>query len=225
MKVAIISLLLFQAVLLSATLTQAETRYVADQLVVTVRSNTGDNYQVLEKLKTDTAVEVLKTDGPFVQVKTAKGTIGYIRKQFISKETPKPIQIDELKQQVVELQSQLDKERLKHQDNNQLVNTNQDKVGSLTQKLQQTQLKLEKVSSEYKNLRESSKDVIELKAAYDQQNEENDRISEKLNILQEENKKFHRSNMIKWFLAGGAVFFIGWLAGKVSRRKRGFSRL
>ncbi len=45
--------LLLSLVLLLPGLALAETRYISDQLVVTVRSSTGKNYKVLEKLRTD----------------------------------------------------------------------------------------------------------------------------------------------------------------------------
>lgn len=225
MKNISISVALFTALLLTTSTALAETRYIADQLVVTVRSSTGKNYQILEKLRTDTPVTVLKDDGSFIQVKTKKGNTGYIRSEYVSKNLPKPIRIAELKKQVEKLEQQLEKERLACLDNTELASSGQAKIDAISKDLLLTKQELEKVSSDYKTLLGSSKDVLDLMTAYEDQSEENSRLSSELAVLQDENKNFHRSNMIQWFLAGGAVFFFGWLAGKISRRKRGFSRL
>ena len=225
MKNISISVALFTALLLTTSTALAETRYIADQLVVTVRSSTGKNYQILEKLRTDTPVTVLKDDGSFIQVKTKKGNTGYIRSEYVSKNLPKPIRIAELKKQVEKLEQQLEKERLACLDNTELASSGQAKIDAISKDLLLTKQELEKVSSDYKTLLGSSKDVLDLMTAYEDQSEENSRLSSELAVLQYENKNFHRSNMIQWFLAGGAVFFFGWLAGKISRRKRGFSRL
>ena len=224
MKISSISIILFLLLLLPASMLLAETRYIADQLVVNLRSNTGNNYKVLENLKTDTPIEVLKVDGPFVQVKTAKGNIGYIRSQFVSKNIPKPIEIAELKKQGAKLLVQLEEERQKCLENKDLATSGKGTINALTKDLQQTRQELEIITSDYNSLRERSDDVINLTAAYDEQNEENNRMSNELAVLQEENKNFHRTNMIQWFLAGSSVFFFGWLIGKISRRKRGFDR-
>jgi SH3 domain protein len=104
------------------------------------------------------------------------------------------------------------------------MNSEQQDIAAIRNELKQTKLELEKVSSEYKTLRESSEDILNLMTTYEAQTEENYRLSSELAVLQKENNNFHRSNMVQWFLAGGAVFFFGWLIGKISRRKRGFTR-
>ncbi len=219
-----VTLLLSLSLLLPATAALAETRYISDQLVVSVRSDTGSNYKSLESLRTDTPVEVLKDAGAFVQVKTEKGIVGYIPDQYVTQNIPKSRQISELTRQLAELQAQHEKERAAWQKSAGPMTSEQSDVEALSQELQQTKLELEKVSSDYKTLREGSQDVLNLMSSYEAQTEDNLRLSHEVAVLQKENNSFHRSNMIQWFLAGGAVFFFGWLIGKISRRKRGYTR-
>ncbi len=40
------------------------------------------------------------------------------------------------------------------------------------------------------------------------------------NELADENSSLRRREMVYWFAAGAGVFFIGWLTGRVSRKKR-----
>lgn len=202
----------------------AETRYIADQLVVTVRSNKAQNYDVITTLLTDSPVEILEEDADFVKVRTAKGIEGYIKKQYVTKAIPKSLQIAELKTQKAALEQQLQKQRQSFQTASSAVSENESTIAELSAELEETKSTLEKVRQEYSDLQERSENVLNLTTERDQLLEENNQMQSELEVLQEENADFHRSNMIQWFLAGGGVFFGGWLAGKISRKKRGYSR-
>jgi len=220
------SVLLFLGILLSlsATIASAETRYVTDMLIVTVRDTKGDNYKVLETLPTASPVEILDEDKVFVKVRTEKGTVGYISRQYITPEIPKKIVISRLQKQVGQLQGQLDAQKKYCQEQTELASSSRAEIEKTSTELETTQQQLEKVSKEFENLKERSKHVVELTAERDQLSDENNRLSSELSILKEENRSFHRSNIIQWFLAGGGVFFGGWIVGKISRKKRGFGR-
>lgn len=212
-------------VALAATCASAETRYVTDTLIVTVRDNPGSDYKIVETLPTASPVQILDEDKTFVKVRTEKGNEGYILKQYITSQTPKKIVISRLQQQITQLQGQLDEQKKNCQGKIDLAASSQAKFESTSTELKTAQQQLAKVTGEYKSLKESSGHVVALQSERDKLTEENNRLSSELEVLQKENRSFHRSNMIQWFLAGGGVFFGGWLVGKLSRKKRGFSRL
>jgi len=201
----------------------AETRYISDRLVVTVRSATGNNYQVLDNLPTDTPVEVLSEDANFVKVKTEKGIEGYILRQYVTKNLPKTIQIAELTKQNEALKQKLERQNNELKNASALANNSQAATSELTAELEKTRKELDAITAEYNSLKESSKNIISVTTERDQLLEENSQLLNELKVLQEENASFHRTNMIQWFLAGGGVFFFGWLIGKVSRKKPRFS--
>ncbi len=204
----------------------ADTRYVSDELVITVRTGPGNQYQILETLKTDSPVEILEETENHFKARTRKGTEGYVLKQYITKNTPKKLLIARLEKEKAALERRLEQAKEERQQQVQVASSEQAKVAALTSDLKNTRDELAQVSSAFEELKERSEGVLELTAERDQLLEENTRINSELAILQEENKDFHRSNMIQWFLAGGGVFFFGWLIGKISRKKkRGFSRL
>jgi len=220
------SLLTALALLLISTISaEAETRYIIDQLVVTVRSNKTSNYETLTTLITASPVQILEEDKRFVKVRTEKGIEGYILKQYVTKQTPKSIQLAQLQRQKASLEDQLKKQHLEFQETAGLATSSQTKIAQLNSELKQTTQRLEDVSKDYANLKQKAENVINLTNERDLLQEENSQMAGDLKVLQEENESFHRSNMIQWFLAGGGVFFAGWLAGKVSRKKRGYSRL
>lgn len=225
MKITFISVMVTALLLIIVGAGYAETRYVSDQLVVTVRSSKSKNHDILATLPTATPVEILSEDASFVKVRTEKGIEGFITRQYVSKEIPKSIQIAKLKEQKSALEKQLQKQKLNYQQTSELATTSQSEIKQLRDELQQTKQQLESVSSAYKQLRERSENVVNLTAERDQLREDNSQILNELTVLQEENKDFHRSNMIQWFLAGGGVFLTGWLIGKISRKKHGYSRI
>jgi SH3 domain protein len=79
-----------------STIAIAETRYVHDMLIVDVRDNIGKNFKVLTTVKTGEAVEVLKDSKHFVKVKTRKGIVGFIAKQYVNSSIPKKTVISNL---------------------------------------------------------------------------------------------------------------------------------
>ncbi len=198
----------------------AETRYVSDQLIVTVRSGKGNQYKILETLPTATPVTVLEVDKDYIKVVTAKGTEGYIRSQYLMKSLPKSVQIKQLKKEIASSQQQLEAQQQKFQACQDESAAQKNQLAELSAQLDQMRQSLEKKEKEYKTLLSSSENVLGLTTENQQLVEENNLQNSELLVLREENQNFHRSNMIQWFLAGAGVFLGGWIIGKISRKKQ-----
>lgn len=203
----------------------ADTRYVSDVLVITVRTGKGTGYQIIETLRTGTKVQVLEEGDKYLKVKTPKGNEGYVLTQYISAETPKAVQIAQLSNQIDSLKSELAKQQEVAQSKIAEASSSVEEKNSLSTQLEKTRETLHKVQNDYELLLKNSQNVISLSEENEALIEQNKQLNSELVVLREENSDFHRSNMIQWFLAGGGVFFFGWLIGKISRKKqRGFSR-
>ncbi len=212
-----ISSLLF---LLTTTSAYAETRYISDQLIVTVRSGKGNQYKILETIPTSTPVTVLEDGKTYVKVVTPKGTEGYIQAHYVSKAIPKSTQIKQLNNKIVDLQQQLTTQQQNFQGSQEETNAQKNQITQLSAQLNQTRQELEKATDAYNTLRSKSENVLNLGNENEQLIEKNNLLNSELLVLREENQKFHRSNMIQWFLAGGGVFLGGWIIGKISRKKQ-----
>ncbi|SEA24866.1 SH3 domain protein [Desulfuromusa kysingii] len=205
---------------LLASSAYAATGYISDQLIVTVRSGKGNEYKILETLPTATPVEILEEDNAYVKVITPKGTEGYIQRHYVSKTSPKSVQISQLKNTIKTLEEKLQDEQQRLQTNEEDTNTYQQQIIDLSTQRDQIRKEHEKVASEYKNLLSKSDNVLNLSTENDKLIEENNRLNSELLLLREENQNFHRSNMIQWFLAGGGVLFLGWIIGKFSQKRQ-----
>jgi len=198
----------------------AETRYISDQLLVTVRSGKGNQYKVLETLSTSTPVTVLEEDQNYVKVITAKGVEGYILRHYVTTSLPRSTQIKRLKKEIASLQQQLETQQQEIQAYLDQSASRKTQLNELSTQLDQTRQSLEKQEVKYKTLLSNSENVLSLTEESQHLVEENNLLNSELLILREENQNFHRSNMIQWFLAGAAVFLGGWIIGKISRKKQ-----
>ncbi len=67
-----LKLIIFLLMLLSFTISvgfvYAETLYVSDQLIITLREGKGNEYKIIESLKTGTPLEVIEESGNYLKV-------------------------------------------------------------------------------------------------------------------------------------------------------------
>jgi SH3 domain protein len=100
MKRNIIILIFLALFIALAAPVHAKTQYVSDQIVITMRSGQGEEFRIIKHLRTGTPLEVLAEDGPFLRVRTKDGTKGWVRKRYITSETPKATVIAGLKKEI-----------------------------------------------------------------------------------------------------------------------------
>jgi len=187
----------------------ADTRYVADQLVITLREGMGNQYRVLRTLKTDTPIEVLEEEGRYLRVRLNDGTEGYVLKQYISPKRPKSQQINELKGEVERLTTQV----AEHAD----VVAEAEQARAEAELLQE-QLRIK--AEELAEIRELSDNALMLDKERKRLQRELDAAQKELKKLQKENRTMLSTASVKWFLAGGGTLLAGWIMGKLSRRKK-----
>lgn len=216
---------------MSAAPAIAETRYVGDQLIITLRQGKSTQHKILKTLKTGTPVEVLEEDDSYLRVRTTDGTEGYVLRQYISSTPPKSLRIDELEIENSQLQSKIS---ALQKTNNALESQLKEigdkyegefselstKSGDIEQRLDEALNNERLITEKYNTLVEQSGNVVAISKERDQLRQENKKIVSAMKQIQEKNEKMADSRMIKWFLAGGGVFFFGWMIGKISRKKR-----
>ena len=220
MKISLRHILISLLFLLAASSAYAETRYISDHLIVTVRSGKGNEFKILETVPTGTPVKILEEGKTYVKVITPKGTEGYISRHYVSRSLPKKMQITQLEKNIDTLEQQITTQQQNLQGNQDKANTNKNQIDELSTQLEQTRQQLEKSSQDYDSLLRKSENIINLTTENEQLIEQNNLHNSELLILREENQNFHRSNMIQWFLAGGGVFFGSWLVGRITRKKQ-----
>jgi SH3 domain protein len=210
---------------------EADTRYVGDQLIITLRQGKSTKHRILKTLETGTPVEILEEDSSYLRVRTSDGTEGYVLRQYISSNPPKTQRIDELEVEKSVLQkknSELEKNKKELAMQLKSIQENYDReLSDLTTKSADIDQNIEQalnneriITEKYNTLVTQAENVLEIAEERERLLQDNKKLSAGIKKLQEKNKKMSDSRMIKWFLAGGGVFFFGWLIGKISRKKR-----
>jgi len=218
---------------ISAGPAHADRRYVSDMLILTLRQGPGTEYETIRTLRTGTPIEVLEEGERYLRVRTEEGEEGWVAKQYITSETPKPVIIAGLEKENERLKARL--EALEKRQTllvNQLKEAEQGrdaKVKELEtdaenyrQELSRTTTELEQITEKYNALLKQSKNVVELAGEHDRLQAENARLDTEMNRLTKENARLKTTKMIRWFLAGAGVLLIGLIAGRATRKKKYF---
>ena len=86
--------------ILLSSITHAKTVYVTDILYIMVRRQPGLDFKIEDQLTSNEKVNLIRTEGSWAQISFKDKKTGWVLKRFLTEETPKPIQIAELKRTV-----------------------------------------------------------------------------------------------------------------------------
>jgi len=198
----------------------AETRYISDQLVVSLRERPQNNAESIQYLRTDTAVDVIEDLGDFVKVKTEGGETGFIKTHYLTTETPKITVIQKLQQERDRLAAKVSETKDRLSSVNTESNQAQQEMENLKKSLQANQAELQKTNADFRALQKDAQNVIEITKERDQLLTSNQELSVKITKLEKDVSTLTRTGVIKWFLAGGGVLFLGWIVGRASAGRR-----
>ncbi len=92
---------------------------------------------------------------------------------------------------------------------------------SLTEEaLQQVQQEQEVFAENYSTLLAQSENVVAIAEERDQLLKDKSKLTSEVTSLRNQNEELSDTRMIKWLLAGGGLLLVGWIIGKIYRKKR-----
>lgn len=215
----------------------AETRYVSDLLIITMRAEPEKDAEVIQALRSDTPVEVLEETEEFSKVRTESGAEGWVGSRYLTTNIPKSMIITELGEKINTLEVNLEtavKEKDQLADELEEIRTQKnDKIGDYRSTIDQERKEAREIKTEFKSLTKKydqlvsqSKNVIQMAEKIKSLENENIqlRVAEKecsriTQGLEDEKKELFRRAIIRWFIAGGAVLLTGIILGRFSRKK------
>lgn len=216
-----------------ATVATAETRYVADSLVITVRELPDGTSARIKNLVTDTQFEALEESGEYLKIRLSDGSEGYVKERYTTTATPKPVLIEKLTREKEKLQKQYDDLAASLNEKEGAVVAKQKELQSsldaLKKELAQKTSDNTKLESDFANLdkehttlKANADNVVQIVNQAEKFRADNERLLIELESLQGENAMLLRTAVIKWVLTGAGILLIGWIMGKASRNKRRF---
>ena len=211
---------------------QEEKGYVSDMLLLTVRKGPGNNYNVIRTIRSDTPVYILEKEDRYARVRLEDGTTGWVESQYITFEPPESQTIAKLETRVETLQARveelsMEKEPLQEkmagmkEEYEEEIKNIEAELKTVKKEKAEAESELAKIEKKYNELVDQSENVTQAFEENKMLKERTASLSQKLERLERENKNLLKTGMIKWFLAGAGVLFLGWLAGKsISKSKR-----
>ena len=212
------------------------TAYVSNVLILTVRKGPASHFEVFRTIESGEALILLEEKESFSKVKLANGDIGWVQSQYLTFETPDRIIIARLNKKI----NKLNTKNKKQLEQIELLNKKKDLTDKKFQKEKNELIsnlaksvdekkdyidKYSMINKNYNDLMEKSKKVILIVNENKRFKKINKELSERLEDIEFKNKSLLKVSMIKWFLAGAGVLFLGWVIGRIvsskgSRRNR-----
>lgn len=202
--------------LMFAAAAAAETRYVNDELVITMRTGQGTTYQILRTLNSGTPLEVLEEADKYIRVRTRDGLEGWVLAQYL---TNTPIARDRLEQAEKRLsQLQADKQQLQ-----QALSELKQEKGTVEKEQRSLSAETEKLRNELEHLQSVAERPIELDRQNRDLKEKAQSLQREIEQLKSDNAHLQDRTQRDWFITGAGVLFGGILLGLILpmlRRKK-----
>lgn len=181
---------------------QAEQRYIADTIKVSLREGPGSHYKTIKPMQTGQSFDVLESKNGYVRVLTMDGDEGWLQEQFTDTRPPSnALMIKDLNDKIAALTSQ-----------NEHLATRSGQASDPAE-VKKLQAELAEKTRQFNALQDEAKDVLRFKA-------EKEQLQHDLTALRATNETLVQHQSIYWFLAGGGVFFLGWMIGRISFRRQ-----
>ena len=210
------------AIIFTATIKSvfADTRYVSDELIISVRDGQNQDDNVLGNIRTGTAIDVLEEKGRYLRIKTEDGLEGWVQAQYIISEKPNARIIEDLRNELNEQDALSDNLLAKKK-------IYEIRIRELEQELNINQKNTAKVKSElielnkkYKKLLSNSENTDELITKLEKSKQLDSKLKAEISNLKKGSQNPLKSSMIQPFLAGAGVLIVGFILGGLARGRK-----
>ncbi len=82
----------------------AEKGYVSDMLILSLKEGPGRQYNTIKTLRSNTPIEIISTADRFLKIQTEEGDVGWVESQYVTKEIPKTLIIEQLNNKIAQLE-------------------------------------------------------------------------------------------------------------------------
>ena len=190
------------------------TRYVSDELEITMRTGQGVKFGIRKMLTSGAKLEVVETDPTgYSKVRTEQGVEGWVLSRYLSNTASARDLLAASEQKVVNLQLEV----AKYKEELMSLTTRNSDAGSENMSLKET---AQRLSTELDDLRRTASNAMGLDNENRQLKEQLQLIDHDMQLLTIENSGLKDNDAKSWFLIGAAVLFGGLLLGLILPRLR-----
>lgn len=188
----------------------AETRYVTDQLEITMRRGESTRHKIARMLRSGTPVEVLDTNSEsgYAKVRTEDGTTGYVLSRQLVEQ---PVARD----RIVEVEARL---QALQQEPDQLaaqLSELQGAHGTLQAEHDELRAEESRLEEELATIQHASANVMRITQERAELRQSAADLTRQVANLEQENRDLNNQSTQRWFLIGAGVVIGGILIGLI----------
>lgn len=191
----------------------AESRYVVDTLLITVRTGQSTQHQILKTVPSSTKLELLETAENYSRVRTPDGTEGWVLNQYITDKPTAKLLLAAAETKAAKLSEE--NAKLKAE------------LADVSGKASEVNKEHSSLNREYKKLTEEVTHLRAVAAKPLKLENENQQLKKQLldlenahELLRQENQVLSDSSDREWFLNGAGVIIVGIILGLIIPRLR-----
>ena len=190
------------------------TRYVTDELEITLRTGQGAEYRIRKLLPSGTRLSVIETDpAGYTKVRTSGGVVGWVQTQYLTNTPSARDRLVNSEQKVANLELELAKAKEEITVLSSQNSTNSSENMALKERSQ-------RLKKELDTLKRTASNAVALDNENRQLKEKIQQIDHQIQSLIIENNALKENDAKSWFLVGAAVLFGGFLLGLIIPRIR-----
>ena len=204
--------LLFTALVGAAA---ADTRYVSDELQITLRSGQSTQHQILRMITSGAPLEVMETNDEtgYTHVRTTEGVEGWVLSRYLMDHPSARDQLASAQKKMARLQ----------EDNKNLqakLNTVSGDKTSLDKEKVELLAKNDKLGKELDHIRNTAASALAIESERNRLSDETQKLKTELQTVQQENLSLKNRGNRDWFVRGAGVVLLGVLLGLILPRIR-----
>ena len=190
--------------LLCTPLAAQETRYISDDVFIVLHAGPGANYRWLGRLipGTELVEQRRSTDGNWAEVRTRRGTLGWVKAEYLASEPPAQARLPAVVRQLED--AQRDGADLRRN-----LAAAQAERDALRAQLDESSAALQRVSEELAQLRQVSGSAVETAEDNRRLVEETTALRMNLNTLRADNQRLQDRVRSSAFIDGALAVLLG----------------
>ena len=188
----------------------AETRYVSDDLAITLRSGQSTQHQILRMVTSGTPLDVLETDDEsgYTRVRTPQGVEGWVLTRYLMDHPSAQDQLADAKKKA---------DRLEEENKNLKANLNTvsgDRT-SLDKDKRELVAKNDKLEKDLDHIRKTAASALAIESEKNRLADEKAKLETELQTMQQQNVSLKDRSDREWFVRGAGVVIAGILIGLI----------
>ena len=205
--------LVLLGLMLVATTGAAETKYVTEDLNITLRTGPGTDRKIIAFPNAGEPLEIITPGEEYTEVMTRGGKQGFVLTRFLTDKEPSSVLLARLEQKYSQLKEKYDELQQK---STQLSGNSKD----LSAELDKTRKELEQLTTSYDTLKSGAKEYLQLKGKYEKSVKEAAEARARADKVDKELQQLYSSEINTGILYGGGLIVLGFITGFIVKRPK-----